>query len=202
VFVKYADILEKQLTVLEKMSAAGTPAKTPIPTQAEVESYFKSLEKKSNKEVRQAYEEYAQGYFYHRIVTTLEDMAVTNVADLYKRKLSIAGTRPLVCSGYAILGAHLFTQAGGKVKRFISAVRATDAQIRSDTIAAGHALAEISRGGKTFFVSNDLIFDKEDKALDVAWENENAPMFKASGPTNAEALQALREKLKKKRDKK
>lgn len=198
VFTAYADILEKQLSVLDKMSAAGTPAKTPIPAQDEVESYFKKLAKKPNDEVRKAYEEYAQGYFYHRVVANLEDMAASDVSDLYKRKLSIAGTRPLVCSGYAILGADLFKLAGGSVTRFISAVRATDEQIRRNEIDEGHALAEISRNGKTFFVSNQYTFDKEKDAMDVAWAHPNAPMTKATGNTNNGALDALKEKLKKK----
>jgi uncharacterized protein DUF4157 len=196
IFTAYADVLEKQLATLDKMSTAGTPAKTPIPTQDEVESYFKKLAKKPNAEVRKAYEDYAQGYFYHRIVTTLDDMAVTDVSDLYKRKLSIAGTRPLVCSGYAILGADLFTLAGGRVTTFISAVRATNEQIRSNTIDEGHALAQISRQGKTFFVSNYLTFDKEKDAMDVAWAHPNAPMIRATGPTNNAALEALREQLR------
>lgn len=198
VFAAYANVLDKQLSVLDKMSAAGTPAKTPIPAQDEVEAYFKKLAKKPNDEVRKAYEEYAQGYFYHRIVTNMEDMAATDVSDLYKHKLSIAGTRALVCSGYAILGADLFKLAGGTVTQFISAVRATDAQIRSNAIDEGHALAQISRQGKTFFVSNQYTFDKEKDAMDVAWAHPDAPMTKATGNTNNAALEALKEKLRKK----
>ena len=198
VFTAYANVLDKQLSVLDKMSAAGTPAKTPIPAQDEVEAYFKKLAKKPNDEVRKAYEDYAQGFFYHRIVTNMEDMAATDVSDLYKHKLSIAGTRALVCSGYAILGADLFKLAGGTVTQFISAVRATDAQIRSNSIDEGHALAQISREGKTFFVSNQYTFDKEKEAMDVAWAHPDAPMTKATGNTNNAALEALKEKLKKK----
>lgn len=198
VFISYADILEEQLTVLEKMSAAGKPAKSPIPAQGEVEAYFKTLAKKSNKEVREAYEHYARAYYYHRIVTTVEDMAVKDVADLFTRDLSIAGTRPLVCSGYAILGAHLLTLAGGKVDKFITAVRATNEHIRTDTIDSGHAVAVINRGGKKLFVSNDSIFDTEKEAFDVAWGNPAAPMHQASGPTNNASLEALKKKLAKK----
>ena len=198
VFISYADILEQQLTVLDKMSAAGKPAKSPVPAQGEVEAYFKTLAKKSNKEVREAYETYARAYYYHRIVTTIEDMNVKDVADLFKRDLSIAGTRPLVCSGYAILGAHLLTLAGGKVDKFITAVRATDEHIRTDSIDSGHAVAVINRGGKKLFVSNDSIFDTEKEAFDVAWGNPAAPMHKASGPTNNASLEALKKDLAKK----
>jgi hypothetical protein len=137
-------------------------------------------------------------YFYHRIITKLEDMAVTNVAELYSRPLSITGSRPLVCSGYAILGARLLTLAGGNVTRFISAVRATDENIRANKIDDGHAIAEVTRGGKTFFVSNDSIFDTEERALDVAWANPDAPLIQATGSTNAAALAALKALLAKK----
>ena len=201
IFISYADVLEKQLGVLDKMSTAGKAAKTPVPAQGEAEALFKSLAKKSNKEVRDAYEQYADAYFYHRIVTTIQDMEVKGVEDLFKRDVSIAGMRPLVCSGYAILGAHLLKLAGGKVTKFITAVRATDDDIRNNRIDSGHAVAVISRGGKKLFVSNDSIFDTEKEAFDVAWGNPSAPMHKASGPTNAASLAALKAQLAKKMEK-
>lgn len=199
VFIQYADILEKQLSVLDKMSAAKKPAKTPIPAQAEVEGYFESLVNEKNEKVREAYQDYARGYFYHRVITRVEDMAVKDVADLYKRDLSIAGTRPLVCSGYAILGAHLLTLAGGKVSKFITGVRATDDDIRNDRIAVGHAIVVITRKGKTLVVSNDSIYDSETKAFESVWGTaKTPPRYEASGPTNNAALDALRAQLAKK----
>jgi uncharacterized protein DUF4157 len=201
-FISYANILDKQLAVREKMEAAGKPAKTLIPTQGEVESYFKALGKKPNQEVVDAYEQYARAYFFHRIVVNIEDMNVTGVADLYARSLSITGTRPLVCSGYAILGAHLLSQAGAKVVRFITAVRATDDDLLNNTIDDGHALAQLTRNGEQFFVSNDLVVKKEKDGIGpdaVAWTKKDAPLHKASGSTNAAALAALIDQLAKKR---
>ena len=202
-FEAYADVLDKQLVVLDKMSTAGKPAKTPLPTQGEVEAFFGTLKTRKNDEVRDLYTQYAGGYFYHRGVANFDDMNEKNVADLYTRKLSIAGTRPLVCTGYAILGADLFTKAGGKVDRFINAVRATDDDVKNNRIDEGHALAQITRTGQTFFVSNDLTVDTEKGGIGpdaVAWDKKDAPLFKAAGSTQPASLAALIAALKKKMD--
>jgi Domain of unknown function (DUF4157) len=202
-FIAYADILDKQLAMLDKMSAAGKAAKSPIPTQGEVEKFFETLKTKPNNEVRKAYEQYAQAYFYHRVVANIQDMSQKGVADLYKRDLSIAGTRPLVCSGYAILGADLIGNAGAKVVRFTTAVRATNDDLVNDAIDEGHAIVLLSRKGQQFFVSNDITVDKEQDAIGpdaVAWTKSTAPLHKATGSTNPEALANLKESLRKKID--
>jgi hypothetical protein len=185
------------------MSAAGKAAKSPIPTQGEVEKFFETLKTKPNNEVRKAYEQYAQAYFYHRVVANIQDMSQKGVADLYKRDLSIAGTRPLVCSGYAILGADLIGNAGAKVVRFTTAVRATNDDLVNDAIDEGHAIVLLSRKGQQFFVSNDITVDKEQDAIGpdaVAWTKSTAPLHKATGSTNPEALANLKESLRKKID--
>ncbi len=200
-FISYADILDKQLAVRNEMAEAGKPAATPIPSQGEVESYFQSLRNKPNDEVKRAYEQYAQAYFYHRLVANIDDMNVKSVADLYKRPLSIAGTRPLVCSGYAMVGAHLLVQAGAKLNRFINAVRATDEDIRNNRIDEGHTIAILKRKGETFIVSNDLIVGKIKEGIGpdaVAWAKRNAPLYTGSGATNAASLKALKKVLMKK----
>lgn len=202
-FETFANVLDKQLAVLDKMDQAKKPAKGPVPTQGEAEEYFKALKSKPNDEAFQAYEDYAGAFFYHRIVTTLDDMNVTSVADLYKRDISITGLRPLVCSGYAILGGHLLQLAGATLIKFVSAVRATNDDILNDTIDSGHAITHMKRKGKDFFVSNDLIVFKEDDAIGpdaVAWGNSKAPLTKASGPTNAAALQALKQAIIRKKE--
>ncbi|HYM00648.1 MAG TPA: DUF4157 domain-containing protein, partial [Blastocatellia bacterium] len=125
-FKDYATILEHQITIREKMAAAGAPAKDAVPSKGDAESFFKALAKKPNGEVRSAYEEYAAAYFYHRGVASMDDLRLTSVDEIYARKVSITGTRPLVCSGYALLGASLLGLAGATLVRFIVAVRATD----------------------------------------------------------------------------
>ena len=198
-FVAYADVLDLQLAMLDKMSAAGKAAKTPIPTQGEAEAFFETLKKSTNAEVREAYEQYAAGFFYHRGVASLQDMNQTGVADLYKRNLSIAGTRPLVCSGYAILGAHLLEKAGAKVVRFTTAVLATDDDIVNDTIADGHAIVLLSRNKEEFVVSNDSTYGTEKEAFNSVWPTRKATEFhQATGKTNPDALKNLRDSLGKK----
>lgn len=202
-FETFANILDQQLAVLDKMGQAKKPAKGMVPTQGEAEEFFKALKSKPNNEVFQAYESYAGAFFYHHIVATIDDMKVTNVAELYKRDVSITGLRPLVCSGYAILGADLLQLAGATLIAFVSAVRATDDDILNDTIDSGHAIAHLKRKGQDFFVSNDLIVLKEEDAIGpdaVAWGNSKAPLTKASGPTNAAAQAALERVIGRKKE--
>ena len=150
--------------------------------------YFKSLKSKPNPEVFAAFTAYASAYFHHRVIVSLDDMNEKDVADLYARDLSIFGTRPLVCTGYALLGAHLLKLAGASVsvQTFILGTRATDQDVLNDSIEAGHALAVMTRQGKTFFVSNHLIVFTENDGIGpnaVAWGNKNAQLDKTSGKT-------------------
>jgi hypothetical protein len=99
------------------------------------------------------------------------------------------------------LGADLIGLAGAKVIRFTSAVRANDNDLLTDSIDEGHAIVLLSRKGAQFFVSNDITVDKENEAIGedaVAWTKPKAQLFKASGPTNPEALTNLKEVLRKK----
>ena len=197
-FIRFADMLDKQLAVRESMAKAGVSAGM-IPSQQEIGSYFKSLAGKSNDEVIKAYQDYAQGFFFHRIVTNLDDMKLSNIDEIFTRKPSVAGARPLVCSGYAILGAGLISRAGGKVEQFINAVRATDDDILNDTLQTGHSLAQIKRGGKRFFVSNDIIVGTEEEGLSPL--DNKGKMFTATGPTQQTSLQNLARQLGDKKEK-
>jgi hypothetical protein len=186
VFTAYAEVLQQQMAVRDKMAKEGVEAHAPIPTQGDAESFFKSLKSRSNKEVFTAYTDYASAYFHHREVVTLQDMNEKGVADLYQRQLSIFGTRPLVCTGYALLGSHLLKLAGATFDRFILAVRATDEDLVTNRVDSGHALAAMKRNGTGFFVSNNLIvFTKNDGIGPdaVAWGNSKAPLREAAGAT-------------------
>ena len=195
-FITFGNMLDKQLAIREAMAKAGLPD-TIIPTQKDISAYFKSLSKKSNPEVITAYQDYAQGFFFHRIVTNLDDMRVTGVSQIFDRKTSITASRPLVCSGYAILGAHLLTQAGGKVGQFISGVRATDDNILKDKFDVGHALAEITRGGQRLWVSNDsIVFSK---AAGMSPLGDAGTLYTGTGKTNGASLDSLTKVLAKKK---
>jgi hypothetical protein len=80
-------------------------------------------------------------------------------------------------------------------------VRATNDDLVNDAIDEGHAIVLLSRKGEKFIVSNDIIVDKEDDAIGeeaVAWTKKTAPLHKATGPTNPEALANLKDSLAKK----
>jgi hypothetical protein len=199
VFVTYASVLEQQLAVRAKMAAANVKAASPVPTLGNAEEFFKSLKGKGNKEVIDAYDSYAGAYFYHRVVDKFDDMKVSGVAELYTRPLSIFGVRPLVCTGFALLGAHLLVQAGATLKGFVVAVRATDDEIVKETIGAGHALAHLTRKGQNLWVTNATIeASKADAQRTVGWDPKDSRLREATGATipgaNATLERALGER--------
>jgi hypothetical protein len=186
VFKTYATVLGDQLKIQERMQKQGITPASPVPSQQNAEALFKSLKSAKNPEVLDAYMTYARAYFYHRVIDKFQDMQVTDVAQFYTRPLSIVGTRPLVCTGYALLGSHLLTLAGAKLTTFIVAIRATDDNLLSGNIDAGHAVARMTRNGEVFFVSNDSIVTTEKDAIGpdaVAWANSQAPRFDGAAGT-------------------
>jgi hypothetical protein len=184
--------LDQQLAVRDRMQAAGAPAKSPVPDQADTDAFFKSLSSRPNDEAFAAYEAYAAAHFYHRGVANVHDLFVTE-EELFAQRQSVTGTRSTVCTGFAVLGARLLTLAGGKLDAFIVGLRASDETLRSPGVLDdGHALAKITRNGSTHFVSNQLIVPTEDAGIGqtaVAWTQPNSRLFKDSGPTLDAAVQ-------------
>ncbi|MEA5115241.1 MAG: DUF4157 domain-containing protein [Geobacteraceae bacterium] len=187
-------ILPLQLEARQMMQATGHLPAGAVPTLAEGRGWFGSLRGRSNAELVRAYEAFAGAWFYHRLVASLEDMAEPTIESLFERQASITGRRPLVCSGYALLGATLLQAAGARLQHYTMAVRATDQQIRNNSIDSGHAIAVLRRNGATLIVSNDTVVDNENAAIGpdaVAWQNAQATLHRANGSTLARAKHAL-----------
>jgi hypothetical protein len=187
-------ILPRQLDARKMMQTAGHLPAGSVPTLAEGRAWFRSSERKNNTEIRNAYESFTNAWFYHRIVATIDDLSEPTVESLFEREASITGIRPLVCSGYALVGATLLQEAGARLVHFTLAVRATDEQIRNNKIDAGHAIAVMRRKGANLIVSNDSIVGNVNDAIGpeaVAWQNAQAPLHRANGQTLAIAKRAL-----------
>lgn len=198
-FVIYASVLEQQLAVRAKMAAAQVKPASPVPTLGNAEDFFKALKTKGNAEVIDAYDSYAGAYFYHRVIDKFDDMKVSGVVELYTRPLSIFGLRPLVCTGFAMLGAHLLQQAGASLKAFHVAVRASDEAIVENRIDAGHALAHLTRKGQDLWVTNATVeASKADAERTVGWDPKDKTLREATGSTvpgaNANLEKALGER--------
>ena len=200
VFQAYGYVLEAQLQTRAKMEERGGKPASPIPSQGDAEAYFTALAKQPNEEVLPAWTTYTTAYFYHRVLDSFKDLQVTSVSEFYKRDLTIFGTRPLVCTGYAMLGAHLLMRAGASLTNFRVVFHATDDDLRSGNLNDGHAVTEMTRKGKTFWVSNHLIASTLKSALDVAWHNPNAPVFQATAKDINAASDAVTAQMKKKTD--
>lgn len=191
-------ILPRQLEARHLMETAGQVPAGAVPTLAEAQGYFASLRGQSNADVIHAYESFSRAWFYHRIVANMDDLSEPTIESLFGRAASITGTRPLVCSGYALMGATLLRAAGARLRHYTMAVRATDQQIRSNTIDTGHAIAVLRRNGATLIVSNDSIVDNDEDAIGpdaVAWAHSQATLHQANGASLAAAKRALEQAL-------
>jgi hypothetical protein len=135
-----------------------------------------------------------QAFFFHKEVASLGDLTTTNDA-LMTAPASITGTRGLVCTGYATLGAEFMHLAGATKGEIILGIRASDAQLLSgDVIDDGHAIAKFSRNGETRYISNYLIVATEEDGIGpnaVAWTNKSNPLIRAKGATMAAAVSAV-----------
>jgi hypothetical protein len=191
--IDYADRLVRQIDVRGSMAKAGAPVGQ-VPGEADARAYFTKLQKRPNAEVFDAYTAFMSAFFYHRVVASIGDLTATNAA-LMSVPASITGTRPLVCTGYATLGAELLHLAGATKGEIILGFRASDAQLLSGKdIDAGHAIAKISRAGQTRYVSNHLVVATEEDGIGpdaVAWTNKDSPLIRAKGPTMAAAVTAV-----------
>jgi hypothetical protein len=192
-FVDYADRLVRQIDVRDSMAKAGAPVGQ-VPGEADARAYFTKLRKKPDTDVFHAYTAFMSAFFYHKVVASLGDLTATNAA-LMSVPASITGTRPLVCTGYATLGAELLSLAGATKGEIVIGIRASDAQLLSgNVIDDGHAIAKISRNGKAGYVSNDIVVDTEEAGIGrnaVAWTNRSNPLIRARGATMAAAVAAV-----------
>jgi uncharacterized protein DUF4157 len=197
-FSELAKQINRQLDQRPAMETALGHETALVPPKADVLDYFRTLEKKSNNEVTDAYTAYAQAFFQHRIVVKLEDFDVSRLEEIFARPLSLAGLRPLVCTGYAVLGANLLIAAGAKTQEFIVAVRASAEQLHTHQLDEGHAVAVMNRKGATMYVSNDLVVHNVSDAIGpnaVAWTHKQFPLISGKGKTVQEATEALRVEL-------
>jgi hypothetical protein len=192
-FVDYAEQLALQIDVRESMAKASTPVKQ-VPGEADARAYFTNLQKQPNAAVFDAYTSFMAGFFAHKGVASVGDLTATNAA-LMSVPASITGTRPLVCTGYATLGAELLRLAGATKGEIILGIRASDAQLVSgDDVDAGHAIARFTRNGENRYVSNHFIVGSEEEGIGpgaVAWTNKDNPLIRAKGATMADAVTAM-----------
>jgi hypothetical protein len=192
-FIDYADRLVRQIDVRDAMAKAGASIKQ-VPGVADARAYFTKLKKQPNPDVFAAYTAFMSAFFFHKEVANIGDLTVTNAA-LMSEPVSITGTRPLVCTGYATLGVELLGLVGAAKDKFIIAIRASDAQLLSGNVLDdAHAIAKFNRGGQDWYVSNHLIVDTEEAGIGpnaVAWTNKDNPLIRAEGPTMAEAVAAV-----------
>jgi hypothetical protein len=188
-----------QVAIRLQMKGASGNLPALIPTLAEVEAFFTTMNNKSttNEQVRKAYEDFAQAYFQHRGITSLQDLKISGISDVFSLPVSITGSRSIVCGAYAQMGAALMNRAGASNIVFTIAVRASNEQIKNDTLDDGHAIAKVTRQSKVFFVSNYLTNDTEAEAMDVAWEHPDLPLHKATASDYNTATKKLAEELAK-----
>lgn len=191
--------VKQQVAVRLEMKAATGNLPALIPSLAEVESYFTTMNSKdiTNDTVRQAYEGFADAYFQHRGELSMDDLKISGISDVFSLPTSITGTRSIVCGAYAQMGAALMKRAGATKLEFTIAVRASVEQIQNNTIDDGHAIVKVTRQSGTFFISNDSTENTEAEAMNVAWDNPALPMHKATASNYNDAVRKLEKQLAK-----
>lgn len=204
-FQDFAVRLEKQIRSRLAMRKALGREPGLVPSQQDAEAYFRSLRKRSNVQVRAAYEKYAGAFFQHRVVAAISDVQLQSAENVYGKPVTIVGTRLLVCGGYAILGSHLLRQASAKHVNFILGARVSRVDLLSGAdVTDVHALAHLRRQSRDLYVSNDkIVFSASETAgggfsrNELAWANRNNRLITGSGKTMSGAVQNLGKNIQK-----
>jgi hypothetical protein len=197
-FVEFANSWGQQIDARSQMSkAVGRPAPV-IPGRTDAQTFFDALKGKGNGEVFAAYESFASAFFVHRGIASVADLTRT-VADLFSSKATITGRRGLVCTGFATMGAEALARAGATLDAFKVGIHASDDMVRNDELEEqGHAIAQMTRRGSQFCVSNQHILPVKD-ALEgkdaISWGNASNRLFVGRGTTMAAAVAQLLEKV-------
>ena len=185
-FVDFAGSWGQQIDARKEMATAtGRPAPT-TPNRSDAQAYFAALRTKGNAEAFAAYESFASAFFVHRGIASVADLNRT-VADLFTAKASITGRRGLVCTGFATMGAEALERAGATLDAFKVGIHASDDMVRDDKLEEqGHAIAQMTRNGTAFCVSNERILPVKD-ALEgkgaISWGNASNRLFVGRGTT-------------------
>jgi len=175
--------LGAQMSVRNQMAQRLNQDPGALPGMGTVRSYFQSLNGQPLATIEQAYERYAEAYFEHRGLNNQADLAVDEFSDLFNRPIGIGGTRLLVCSGFARLGAQLLMDAGATLVEYRIRFHYTPADVAAQSFSDGHAVAVLSLGGTHLWVSNQSINHSQNQAMNVAWTNPDAPTTEGVGST-------------------
>ncbi|MGH3521947.1 MAG: hypothetical protein ACRDU4_03745 [Mycobacterium sp.] len=198
-FADYADLVANQISARGEMKDAGAAPGSPVASQDDANTFFTKLKDKPNGDVIGAYQDFATAYFYHRGLASVEDLKIP-LPSLLGTTASITGTRPLVCTGYARMGAELMGFAGGKAPEFVIGIRATPEELRTSMhFDDAHAIVRIVRNGSTFYISNGRVKDNEAAAFDpgvVDWAHPENELHPTRGATMDEAIAKFLKSLK------
>lgn len=197
-FVDFANAWGQQIEAREAMTkATGRPAPV-IPSQVDAQTYFAAVARKGNAEVFDAYQTFASAFFVHRGIASVADLRL-KVLDLFSAKASITGRRGLVCTGFATMGAEVLARAGATLDGFSVGIHASDDMVRDDKLEEqGHAIARMTRGGKAFSVSNQVIVQVKNALVGagaIKWGNQSNPLFVGDGRTMETAVDKMLEKV-------
>jgi hypothetical protein len=197
-FVEFANTWGQQIEARERMARATGSAAPMIPSQVDAQTYFAAVARKGNAEVFDAYTSFASAFFVHRGIASVADLRL-RVPDLFSARASITGRRGLVCTGFATMGAEVLVRAGATLDGFSVGIHASDDMVRNDQLEEqGHAIARLTRGGKAFCVSNQLIEQTKNALVGpgaISWGNQNNPLFVGDGRTMDAAVDKLLEKV-------
>ena len=198
--MEVANATEARLRFMESMSKGGAAPKKYPPGPDEVEAYFTRLGATGAKdeEIVKAYEDYAGAFFKHGP----REMAAADMSTkpVYAGKITYNLNLLTDCDGFVRLGVSLFGKAGYKLDDVMLGVKDVSSGSGSSVVFTdAHAVALVSKGGDSHYISNQEIYGSESSAFNsVAWSNPNAPLVIGHGKNLADAEKGAVSKLGKK----
>jgi hypothetical protein len=198
--IEVANVTEARLQYMENLSKAGAAPKKYPPGPEDIEAYFTKLGATGAKDedIVKAYEDYAGAFFKHGprdIVSS--DMSTKQV---YSGKITFNLNLITDCDGFVRLGVSLFGKAGYKLDDVMLGVRDVSSGSGSSVVFTdAHAVALVSKGKDSHYISNQEIYGSESSAFNsVEWSNPDAPLVIGHGKNLAEAEKDAISKLSKK----
>lgn len=203
----------KQLDVAQAMSDAKVDKLSFPPTEANLQSYFATMKGKPMRDIKTAYEDYANAFYVHSETKGVDKGDVVyesktkskdgkNYASLSpekwddvsgRREMHSDGRRIIDCEGFGYLGQKCFEAAGFEKVEYASMARLDDPTTKQDESRTGHIMITARRpikengttaGYEISVISNGSLYSGSSYTSDKSFlEQRSHVVFDAYGQT-------------------
>jgi hypothetical protein len=176
-FEKFVEVMANKLSYTQRLEKAGIRPSFP-PTLEQMKKYFETLSKESHYYNKKAYNEYASSFFFHPKHDVSYPLNNEDASIVYSMNMDEYGRRIADCEGFALLGRHLFEEAGysaPRSNRYITRTMLPRGYKHGDEVPEAHVVAELERTNKSG--TKDVVFVSSRKA----WGSKHNAFSKAEG---------------------